>query len=94
MLRTQPSDRFGVGTELQLGDAGEHDPPERESIARRETECLSDMGLGFRAATNNTCQADETVRDGQISVQRQRPLAFGDALSRSVRKIWTKPKIM
>ena len=45
------------------------------------------MGLGFRAATEKKLgPTDASVRLGQISVQRQRLLAFGDAFGRTVCK--------
>src|SRR5439155_20942709 len=44
----QPSDRFGVGVELNFGEADPHHPPGGDGIARRKTECLLDVGFGFR----------------------------------------------
>ena len=45
------------------------------------------MGFGFPAPTEIKLRnPDVRVRLGQIPIQRQRPLAFGDALSRAVRK--------
>ena len=44
------------------------------------------MGFGFLAPTEKKLRnPDVRVRPGQIPIQRQRPLAFGDALSRAVR---------
>ena len=46
----EPSDRFAVGIQLNLGDADPHHPPEGEDISWREAEGLMDMGLGLLAA--------------------------------------------
>jgi hypothetical protein len=44
------------------------------------------MALGFRASTNEVlAHSNVTVRVGQISIQRQRPLALSNAESNSVR---------
>ena len=43
------------------------------------------MGFGFLAATEKILgEADESVRIGQISIQRQCLLAFSNALGRAV----------
>ena len=45
------------------------------------------MGFGFLAPTEKKLrEPDKRVSAGQIPIQRQRPLAFCDALSRAVRK--------
>ena len=60
-------------------------PTECTDIAGREAERLVDVGLGFPAATEKKLRpADENVSVGQISIQRQRLLTFGDALGRAV----------
>ena len=83
----QPSDRFLVGMSCNLAMPTNIIQLVSEDIARREAKRLVDMGLGLLAATEKIFgKTDERVRAGQISIQRQRLLAFGDALSRAVRK--------
>jgi hypothetical protein len=44
------------------------------------------MSLGFRASTDKDLRpTDNTMGVGQVSIQRQRPLAFPNALSRAFR---------
>ena len=89
----QPSDRFLVGAEQQFGETDKHHPPVGIGIARREAKRLVDMGLGLRAATEKKLgETDEGMSVGQIAIQRQRLLAFGDALGRRFVKIWTHPR--
>ena len=90
----QPCDGFCVGPELRFGNADTVDPSKRIDIAGREAERLVDMGLGFRAATEkNLGPTNASVSVGQISIQRQCLLAFGDAFGRAVREImWTTPR--
>ena len=78
----------------QLGDTGEHHPQVGGDIARREAERLFDMGFGLHASTDHILgHADAIVGAGQISIQCQGPLALSDALSNSVRKNLTTPKM-
>ena len=85
MPTAEPRDRFLVGAELQLGEARKHHPNKGVRIARTEAECLLDMGLGLRAATEKILgETDARVRVGQISIQRQCLLAFSNALGRAV----------
>lgn len=61
----QPRDRFGVGVQLHLGEAHPHHPTGGGRIARRKTECLLDVGFGFRgAAEKNFGETDESMSVG------------------------------
>src|SRR6516164_7819992 len=83
----QPNTRFGVGALPKFGEADKQTPDIDACIAGRETERLLYMGFSFPAPTEKKLRSpDVRVRAGQIPIQRQRPLAFGDALSRAVRK--------
>jgi hypothetical protein len=83
----QPNNRFGVGAVRKFGETDIHRPDVDAGIAGREPERLLGMGFGFCALTEKELRSpDIRVRSGQIPIQRQRPLAFGDALSRAVRK--------
>ena len=66
----QPSNRFHVGAEKQLGETDVHQPPVGVVIARREAKRLVDMGLGFLAATEKKLgETDEAMSVGQIAIQ-------------------------
>jgi hypothetical protein len=68
---TEPSRRIGFGIEQQLRVAGDHHPLVSEDIARGDAKRLEDMGLGFLGATERVlCETDESVRGGQIAIQR------------------------
>jgi hypothetical protein len=68
---THPDDCFGIGVELRRGKA----------------ECLVDVRFGFCTSTKEILgEADESMSAGQIAIQRQRLLAFRDALSCAFRK--------
>src|SRR6266478_646167 len=82
-----PDDCFGIGTELRLGKADPYHPSRSLGVARRKAECLVDMRFGFCASTKKILgEADMSMSPGQIAIQRQRLLAFSDALSYAVRK--------
>ena len=83
----QPNNRFGVCALPKFGLTDKQTPDIDEWIAGRETERLLHMGLGFPAPTEIKLRnPDAPVRHGQIPIQRQRPLALGDALGSAVRK--------
>src|SRR5215470_16839404 len=83
----QPNKRFGVGALPKFGLTGKQTPDIDVGIVGREAERLLHMGFGFPAPTKKKlCSSDVAPRLGQIPIERQRPLAFGDALSRAVRK--------
>ena len=48
---TQPDDRFGIGTELRLGEATHTIHRVSKDVARRKAECLVDVSFGFCAST-------------------------------------------
>ena len=78
-------DRFRIGTELRFSDTDKHHPSEGADIAGREAERLLNMGFGFYAATEKILSPTNTsVSVGQISIQRQRLLAFRYALGRTI----------
>ena len=71
----------------QLGDARMRHPDYRRGVARTEAERTLYMSLGFLAATDKILGVtDLCVSEGKISIQRQGPLAFGDALGCAVGK--------
>ena len=76
-----------ISSFLEFGDASRRYPTEGEGVTRTETERLADMSLSFLAATDeNLGQTDYSVSGGQIPVQSQCPLAFGDGLVSVVRE--------
>src|SRR6516225_10835991 len=82
----QPNNRLGVGALPKLGGTDKVSPNIDVDIAGREAERVLHMGFGFPAPTEKKFRSpDARVRAGQIPIQRQRPLAFCDALSRTVR---------
>ena len=82
----KPGHRFGIVAAPQLGSTGKHHPAVGEDIAGREAEGLLDMGLGLLGSTEKALgHTDAGMRHGQISIQRQRLLAFGNTLGRSRR---------
>ena len=83
----EQDDRFGVCPLPQLGDTDIKHPQVYLGIAGRKAERLTDMGFGFRVSTNKILgHADVRVCADTISIQRQRPFAFSDALSHTVRE--------
>src|SRR5262249_55294669 len=77
----EPRDRLLVIAEIEFGNASRRYPTEGEGVMRTETERFADVGLGFIAATDEKLgQTDCSVSGGQIPVQGQCPLAFGDGL--------------
>src|SRR3984957_1415554 len=82
----QPSDRFSIGTQLQLGEADPHHPIAGIGIAGRQAERLVNVGLGLGCATKWKLGGSyKRVRRSKISIHNQGLLAFGDTLSRAVR---------
>ncbi len=73
----QPHDRFGLGAELQFGNANIMQPSVNAVVARRKPQCFLNVGLGFLAAADKDLgDANGAMSIGQIPVQRQCPLAF------------------
>ena len=84
---SQPTDCFGIRTELYLGDADNMHPPVGKDIARGETESLLYMAFGLGGATHKKLgDTDRAVSVGQIAIQRQCLLAFSNPLGRAVCK--------
>src|SRR5262249_9163530 len=82
---TVPHDSVLVSTDQQLGDAREVHPGISEAIARAKPERFVNMALGFLGATKiKLGETNICVSGGQISIQRQRALAFGNAQGRAV----------
>jgi hypothetical protein len=89
----QPSDCFGIGFELHLGDANPYEPPMGKSVARRKAECLVEVGFYFRASTKKILGVPMTP----CAVARLR--SSTDARSHSAMpwtmrlvSIWTRPR--
>ena len=73
--------------ELQLSESGLQHPIASEVIARGQAERLEDMGLGLLTAPQIILGvADEGMSGGQILIQHQRLLKFGNTLQRAVRR--------
>ena len=82
----KPADRFGVFSELQLGEPDQQQPSECKDIARRKAQCFVDMRVSFYSAPRKKlCGTDGYVRNGQIMIQSQRAFALGYTLRHAVR---------
>src|SRR6516225_11899662 len=97
----QPGNRFGVVAVTQFGGTGKKHPAVSEDIAGREPERLLDMGLSLLASTKKVLgHTDAGMHGGQISVQRECPLAFDNTLGRTRRinmhagKISERPRVL
>ena len=89
----QPRDCFLVTTQAQLGERREQHPNACGGVAGTDPQRFEDMALGLvKAAGKILAHADPCVGGGQISVNRQRPLAFGDALGGAVALISHHPQ--
>src|SRR6516162_10998855 len=83
----QPNKGFGVGALPKFGETDKQTPNIDACIPGREAEGVLHMGFRFPAPPEMKLpNPDVRVRSRQIPIQRQRPLAFGDALSRAVRE--------
>ena len=81
----EPCDRLLVVAKIEFGTANSRYPTEGEGVAGTETERFADMSFGFLAATDeNLGHTDCSVSGGQIPIQSQCPLAFGDGLASMV----------
>ena len=77
---TVPRDAVVISADQQLGEARYVHPGMSEGIARAEPERLVNMALGFLGATEiKLGETNTRMSEGQISIQRQRPLAMGNA---------------
>jgi len=77
----QMNDCFFVLATEDFGDAQERLPKIELSVARTEPDGVLDMGVGLLAATDKTLgHADERASGGEIAVDRERLLEFGNAL--------------
>src|ERR1700691_4145079 len=78
---SKPRDRLLVTSDVVLRHSRISHPCVRHRITRAEAHRLDNVSLGFFGATDkNLANADKGIRVGEISIQRQRVLAFGDAL--------------
>jgi hypothetical protein len=83
----KPYDGLLIAAQMELSEARHTDPLISVPVDRTDAERLLDMRLGFLAATDEVLSlAGAPVRTGQISIQFQRSLAFGDALHRPLEK--------
>src|SRR4029077_9768358 len=83
----QPNDRFGVGALPKFGDTDIQSPDIDGVITGREMERPLYVGFGLPGSTEPKLpKSDVRVPVGPFPIQCQRPLVFGDALSRAVRK--------
>ncbi|MGA8444812.1 MAG: hypothetical protein WB766_06405 [Roseiarcus sp.] len=71
--------------EVELRKARVGHPDVSHRIARAEPQGLYNVSLRFFGATDkNLTESDRGVRVGEISIQRQRMLTFGDAFHRAL----------
>src|ERR1700675_800538 len=71
-----------IGRKIRLRDSRWIHPTERSVVTGRKPKCLHDMGFRFLCSTEITFgKPNPHVSGGQISIQCQRALTFGDALS-------------
>ena len=77
----KPRDRLLPTAEVELRHARVDHPDVSQRIARTEAQGLGNVSLGFFGATDkNLTTSDNGMGVGEISIQRQRMFAFGDAL--------------
>src|ERR1700727_1707979 len=70
---------------MELGGTYKLYPTVGSMVTRREAEGLIDMDLGFLGVTaKNLGKTDNSVSVGQISIQDQRALTFGNASGNAV----------
>ena len=90
---SKPRDRLLIGAEMVLRHARASLPRIGHRIARAEPQGLSDVSVCFISATDeNLAQSDRGVGRGEISIEFQRMLTFGDALAARLVNISTSPK--
>ena len=78
---SKPRDRLLPTAEVVLRKARVSHPDVSHRIARTEAQGLGNVSLGFFGATDkNLSKSDSGMGAGEISIQRQRMFAFGDAL--------------
>ena len=74
-------DRLIVSAKSHLGGAREMQPQPSKAVARRESQGLVFMGCSFfRMTDKNLGETDVPLSGGQVRIERQRPLEFGNAL--------------
>src|SRR6516164_6688665 len=77
----QPRRRLVMAAEEVLCYADKHQPIEGLCITRTEPERLLDVCLGLLSAADIHFEnADQRVSSGQIRIDGERPLAFGNSL--------------
>ncbi len=76
-----PQDGLLAIAQVVFRDANLSEPGIGRHIARAQAKRLVDVSLGFLGATGkDLAKSDEGMGVGKIAIQRQRVLAFGDAL--------------
>ena len=77
-------DRLLLGAKIHLRGAREVEPEPGETVARREAQGFVFMSSSFFGVTDEYLgEADESVSGGQVRIERQRSLEFGNALVRA-----------
>src|SRR5215468_7149376 len=83
----EPRHRLPIVAEIEFGNANRRYPTEGKGVARAETERFADMSFSFLAAADEELgQTNCSVGGGQIPIQSQCPLAFGDGLVSELRE--------
>src|SRR5215216_6053156 len=81
----EPVDGSFIGRKIRLRDTRRIHPTVCSVVAGRQPKCLHDIGFSLLGATEITfAKANPHVSGGQISIQLQRPLTFGNALSGAI----------
>src|SRR5208282_189449 len=82
---SQPRNRLLVVAEMEFRVARGAQLKIGQSVAGTKTDRLLDMSLGFLAATDEMFgNTYKTVSEGQISIERECALAFGNAPSGAI----------
>src|SRR6267142_3869505 len=82
---TEPTERFSIGQNLQLGYADQREPAMGRDIARRNAKRFAYVSLGLRPLAHQMpSKTYFCVRIGQIAIQHQRSVTLGYALNGAV----------
>ncbi|HZZ25611.1 MAG TPA: hypothetical protein VFE60_25020 [Roseiarcus sp.] len=89
----EPCHGLLVRAENQLGATRVLQPLPGETVARRKSESLVHMSFGlWGAADKNLCEADPAMSRGQVRIQDQCTLEFGNGLVRTLRLVQDAPQ--
>jgi hypothetical protein len=90
----KPCDRLIPATEVVFRSARVAHPNITKCITRAETQWIENVNFRFFSSPNvYLTQPNKSVALGKISIQRQRVLAFGDALRGALREYLNEPQV-